>query len=125
MPSLTFQINDLLLYGPIIEVIIAPPKNLKKLNLQSVVVHAMIDTGASSCVVNPAVIQKMGLNPIDSIKVNTPSSTNVRCYRYQATVCFPSNLGVETEIIEMPLQNQHYQCLIGRDILKRIFTPDD
>lgn len=79
----------------------------------------MIDTGATSSVVNHQVIEKLTLNPINMVKINTPSSVGVDCYQYGAAIIFPNNVAVETsELIEAPLQGQHIQCLIGRDILK-------
>ena len=30
---------------------------------------------------------------------------------------FPNNILAETPILEAPLQGQHIQCLIGRDVL--------
>lgn len=79
----------------------------------------MIDTGATSSVANPKVIQAMKINPIGVTKINTPSSVGVKCYQYKAAILFPNNVFVKTsELIEAPLQGQHIQCLIGRDILR-------
>lgn len=49
--------------------------------------------------------------------INTPSSTNVACQEYLVRLIFPNNVLVETSIIEAPLQGQHIQCLVGRDVL--------
>lgn len=126
MPSFTTQIPNLQQIGPVIEVLLSPPKNLidilkvKKEEVpQPVRLHAMIDTGATNSVVNPAVIKALKINPIGVTKINTPSSVGVECYQYKAGIIFPNNVFVETsELIEAPLQGQHIQCLIGRDILK-------
>jgi predicted aspartyl protease len=86
---------------------------------QSVKVLAMIDTGATSTVVRSDIVEKIGISPIGVVKINTPSSVGVECYQYQAAVVFPNNLAIETaDLIAAPLQGQHIQCLIGRDILR-------
>ncbi len=53
------------------------------------------------------------------VHVNTPSSTNVRCYEYLVRLVFPNNVTYEGTVIEAPLQGQHIQCLVGRDVLAR------
>lgn len=127
MPSFTAQIANLEMSGPIVEVVVSPSKSLveilreKKQPIpQPVKVLAMIDTGATSSVVRSDIIQIIGLNPIGVVKINTPSTTTpVECFQYQAVILFPNNVAVETsDIIAAPLQGQHIQCLIGRDILK-------
>lgn len=127
MPSFTTAVSNLHRIGPVIEVIISLPRDLIQVLKQqngkipsSIRAMAMIDTGATYCVVNPEIIRHLKLNPIDSIYANTTSSVNVKCFRYKAAINFPADFAVETSnIIEMPLKNQHIQCLIGRDVLKR------
>lgn len=112
MPSFTTQVPNLHLAGPVVEVVVAPPADLIEALKQqgnpipkNVKLHAMIDTGATCCVVNPQVIQGMGLSPIGSSTVNTPSSTIVTCLQYKVSIHFPGNFAVETsDLIEMPLQ---------------------
>ncbi|HPD19109.1 MAG TPA: hypothetical protein PLF61_05555 [Candidatus Goldiibacteriota bacterium] len=126
MPSFTATIPNLQRSGPIVEVLIMPSRKLIEVLQnrnqqisQPVRVLAMIDTGATSSVVNSKIIQDLGLNPIGTVKINTPSSTGLTCYQYQAGIVFPNNIVVETdELIEVPLQEQNIQCLIGRDVLK-------
>jgi len=126
MPSFSTQIANLYKSGPIIEVLISPSRllvqMLKDKNQpipQNVKVLSMIDTGATSTVVRSDIIEKIGISPIGVVKINTPSSVGVECYQYQAAVVFPNNLAIETsDLIAAPLQGQHIQCLIGRDILR-------
>jgi predicted aspartyl protease len=103
MSSFTTQIPNLEKIGPIIEVIVSPPKDLvdalKKANQSipsAVKVHAMIDTGASSSVVNPTVVSHLKLNPIGCVQISTPSSTNVTCLQYKAAITFPGDVTLET-----------------------------
>ena len=77
----------------------------------------MIDTGASATVVQQGLAAQLGLQPIGIAYINTPSSTNVRCYQYVVRFLFPANVIVESTVIEAPLQGQTIQCLIGRNVL--------
>jgi hypothetical protein len=47
----------------------------------------------------------------------TPSSSNVACYECLVRLVFPNNVVGETTAIEAPLQDQHIQRLIGREVL--------
>jgi len=82
-----------------------------------VAVSAMIDTGATGTVLQAGLPQRLGLNPVGSVLINTPGSTNLACYKYLVRMIFPKNVTVEATVIEAPLQGQHIQCLIGRDVL--------
>lgn len=126
MPSFTITQPDLQSTGPILEIRAAISKSLYD-NLQKngevipppVKVVAMIDTGASSSVLNPDIISKLSLNPIGQIKINTPSCVGLDCYQYSVAFVLPNGVIIEvSDVIEAPLQGQNIQCLIGRDILK-------
>jgi hypothetical protein len=80
-------------------------------------VVAMIDTGATGSVIRQGLAAQLGLNPVGVTYINTPSSTNVSCYEYLVQILFPNNVLIETTALEAPLQGQHIQCLIGRDVL--------
>ena len=77
----------------------------------------MIDTGATGSVIRQGLAAQLGLNPVGVTYINTPSSTNVACYEYLVRFVFPNNVLFESTVIEAPLQGQHIQCLIGRDVL--------
>lgn len=83
-----------------------------------VAVDALIDTGATVTVVANQVVKQLRLSPMGTALVHTPSSTNVRCYRYLVRLVLPNGLGLETVAIGTPLRGQHIQCLIGRDVLR-------
>jgi hypothetical protein len=84
---------------------------------QPVSVTAMIDTRATGSVIRQGLPAQLGLNPVGVTYINTPSSTNVPCHEYLVRLVFPNNVIAETTIIEAPLQGQHIECLIGRDVL--------
>lgn len=112
--------------GPVIEVTLMPSSiymhqmNISPSVAKSVKVLAMIDTGATGTVVKEGIPAQLGINPIGSTLMNTPSSMGVSCNQFDVQIVFPnSNVNVPSIIItEAPLQGQHIQCLIGRDILQ-------
>jgi hypothetical protein len=77
----------------------------------------MIDTGATGCVVQNGLLTALGIKPVGVTYINTPSSTNVACHEYLVRFLLPNNVVFETTVIEAPLQGQHIQCLLGRDML--------
>jgi hypothetical protein len=79
----------------------------------------MIDTGATGSVLREGLAAQLGLNPVGITYINTPSSTNVTCHECLVRLVFPNNVLFETTVLEAPLQGQHIQCLIGRDVLAR------
>lgn len=124
MPSFTSQVPNLQAVGPVVEIKIAVgtavEAALRKTGSQApnpVTAVAMIDTGATSSVIRLGLAAQLGLNPVGVTYINTPSSTNVACYEYLVRLVFPNNVVVEATVLEAPLQGQHIQCLIGRDVL--------
>lgn len=78
----------------------------------------MIDTGASGTVIRQDLVQNLNISPVGAVSINTPSSTNIQCYEYLMRLLFPQNVLIEAPVIAAPLQGQHIQYLIGRDILR-------
>lgn len=124
MPSFTAQVPNLQTIGPVVETRIAIGSFLETRLKQDnqpipapVPARAMIDTGASGTVIREDIPPMLGLQPVGVSFINTPSSTNVRCYEYLIRLVFPNNVVVEASVIAAPLQGQEIQCLIGRDIL--------
>jgi len=124
MPSFTAQLPNLQALGPTVDmrVWIGTPveEAMKKTGTKlpdPVAVKAMIDTGATGSVIQPAIAQSLGLQPIGVVSICTPSSENVPCYQYVVRLLFPNNVIVEAVAVEAPLKGQQIQCLIGRDVL--------
>jgi hypothetical protein len=124
VPSFTIALQDLQQVGPITELGLAVPQALEdELRRRSEPVPtptrllAMIDTGASASVIQQGLATQLGLQPIGTTLINTPSSTGVSCYEYAVRLAFPNNVVVEGTVIEAALQGQHIQALIGRDVL--------
>ena len=125
MPSFTTQVPNLQQVGLVVEVRIAVGTALEEIERNAgreiptpAAAAAMIDTGATGTVLRDDIPQQLGLNPVGVALISTPSSANVQCYRYAVRLLFPNRVVVETLAIAAPLQGQHIQCLIGRDVLK-------
>ena len=126
MPSFTHRIQNLQQVGPVIDITLMPSViYLQKINISptaanTVRVLAMIDTGASGTVVKEGILSKLGINPVGTTSINTPSSTGVTCNQFDVQIVFQNNnVNIQSIVItEAPLQGQHIQCLIGRDILQ-------
>jgi len=124
MPSFTAQLPNLQAMGPLVEMRIwvgTPVEEaLKKADRkipEPVAARGMIDTGATGSVIQPAIAQQLGLQPVGVVSISTPSSENVPCLQYPVRLIFPNNVIVEALTIEAPLRGQHIQCLVGRDVL--------
>lgn len=125
MPSFTTQVPNLQGVGPVVEVRLAVGTIIEEVlqkNNQSIPIPlpalAMIDTGATGTVIREDLINQLNLNPVGVTLISTPSSTNVQCFEYLMRILFPNNVVIETVVIAAPLQGQHIQCLIGRDVLR-------
>ena len=79
--------------------------------------QAMIDTGATSTVIQQGIASKLGLKPVGVAHITTPSSTGVPCFEYAVRYLLPNNVVVNGVVIEAPLEGQQIQALIGRDVL--------
>lgn len=124
MPSFTAQVPSLHSVGPVVEVQVAVGTVLEEVLNSSdepiptpITTLAMIDTGATGTVLRQEIPVQLGLNPVGATMINTPSSEGVECYEYLVRLFFPNNVSIETLAIGAPLQGQHIQCLIGRDVL--------
>ena len=114
MPGLTVQLADLQVEGPRLEVRLTDTAGAAS----PAAVDALIDTGATVTVVANRVLKRLGLGPVGTALVHTPSATNVRCYKYLVRLVLPNGVGLETVAIGTPLRGQRIQCLIGRDLPK-------
>lgn len=78
----------------------------------------MIDTGASNSVIQTGIAQQLGLQPVGTVGINTPSSENVQCLQYLVRLLLPKGLVAVVLATEAPLNGQNIQGLIGRDLLQ-------
>jgi predicted aspartyl protease len=128
MPSVTITPKEpqgLLNDGPILEVHFLIPIDLEekfkaegKTIPEPIIVNALIDTGASGCVIKKDIPEKLGLVPMGLTKICTPSQKDHECYQYFLRMVIPShNLTYQGVFIAPSLDGQDISCLIGRDLL--------
>jgi len=126
MPSVTIDSPNLEADGPILEVHFLISSELEKKYMEEkksvpnpVITKSLIDTGATSCVIQEEIPKKLNLQPIGEINMNTPSSKGNKCFQYYMRMAIPSHgLIYEGAFIAAPLEGQDISCLIGRDVLK-------
>jgi predicted aspartyl protease len=111
MPSFTTQLPNLQALGPLVDmrVWIGTPveEAIRKTGGKvpdPATAKGIIDTGATGSVIQPALVQQLGLKPIGAVSISTPSSENVLCYQYSIRLIFPNNVIVEAIAIEAPLK---------------------
>jgi len=124
MPSFTQRIPNLHQIGPVVELLVTPSvpyidfMGLAPPQVKAIKVLAMIDTGATGTVLSQGLAGSLGIQPVGTTYINTPSSTNVLCNQYDVQIVFPNQVNMGSIVVtEAPLQGQHIQCLIGRDVL--------
>ena len=131
MPVYSAKASGLVLHGPILEVqllqgvhAVAAMQHSGQPIPPPIAVAALIDTGASCTVVKSGIPAQLGLQPVGTRVISTPTSRNVRCPTYAVRMIFPStggirsSVGFDAVVTEAPLQGQNIQCLIGRDFLQ-------
>jgi len=130
MPVVAAQVSNLQALGPIIDVQIGPnPMAIQAMQKAGspvpvpISVSAMIDTGASNSIIQYGLPQQLGVFPVSSQLINTPSSENVPCMQYLLRLMFFPTGGLlmpvnfDSVFTEAPLKGQNIQCLLGRDFL--------
>lgn len=124
MSSFTTVIPDLKTSGPLVEIHVAVVPAFEAVLAKSgspaptpIAATAMIDTGATGCVIQQGIAARLGLNPVGVVPVSTPSSSGVLCAVYPVQLLLPNRIVFVTKAIEAPMPGQHIQCLIGRDAL--------
>lgn len=107
--------------GSFIQVTITHPKVVLEQHKQqgenppAITVNALIDTGASSCVITPKVADQLGLVHTGYQKVSSVQDEQDRPV-YYGTIFFQWGKGKQVPLVSCPLKN--FDCLIGRDILQ-------
>jgi len=127
MPLITLQIQP---NGPILTALIhvSTPRFQALTAAKQTVPPAvtglfLLDTGASSTCVDPALIASLALPQIGAVMISTPSTGGapVRCDQFDASIMIPGSRSDRAlfipalPIIETHLRSQGIDLLIGRD----------
>jgi hypothetical protein len=124
-PSFTSQSPDLLGDGPIVDLSLAVSGPLEAALLEAgeavpppIRITGLIDTGAARSVIAAGLVEELGLRPVGTTRISTPSSADVPCYTYRLRLLFPNLAVQEVTVIEAPLRHGlTFDCLIARDVL--------
>ena len=118
MPRLKRTLGDLTRSGPTLDIRLEPVLGVQEIlrtegqAVPSVGILGMIDTGASSTLVQNAVFPQIGIEPLLRGK-------------FRVRVVLTPTVAFEVDAVEGALIGQNVQCLIGRDILEHVvFTYD-
>jgi hypothetical protein len=122
-PSWTTS-SDLRATGPTIDIRVAVPQQLERVLRRDGApvprprrVSALVDTGAHSTVISPAVVRDLGLHPVDRVAVETTGQQRQHA-RYRVRCLFPPNdFVVDLYAIELDITSRYIEGLVGRDVL--------
>jgi hypothetical protein len=81
----------------------------------------LVDTGATGSLVREGILTTLGLHPVGTVNINTPSSKGVPCPLYSVRLTLPHRGYIDTSVIQAPpdgLAGQNIDGLIGRDVLQ-------
>jgi len=126
MPHLHHKSSNLQNKGPVIDVIIHPPKpkcellKLKGEKIPSLKAIGLIDIGASCTCIDKSIANALHLIPRDIKKVYTAGGEDLQAL-YDIGVILPvtENVVIYAQSLEAKLAQQPYKVLIGRDILSQ------
>ena len=131
MPAITLPIET---GGPVVSVMVG--MSMPRLSAmqaaglptpQMITGRFLVDTGASSTCVDPALIAPLGLPQIGTVAISTPSTNGQQhfCQQFDCALYIPGPVNTFGHFIEaLPIITTHLQSqgidgLIGRDVLSR------
>jgi predicted aspartyl protease len=126
MPSVTIENPNLESEGPVLKVQFSISSDLeekyrneKKTIPEQVSINAMIDTGATCCMIQEEIPKKLGLEPVSENNVITAAGKVGKCFVYWMKMIIPEcDVSYEGAFTAISFDGQDIQCLIGRDFLK-------
>jgi hypothetical protein len=132
LPSFELSLPNLQTSGPIIQAFVGPSRELiavfgSEAVAAPLAISALIDTGAAITVITPETAKLLGLRSVGAVLLHTPMTTEpVLCRQFHVNVYLSPTFVLENIIVvEAALTGQSFQCLVGRDILRRgVFTYD-
>lgn len=132
MPQFRRSIANLTKNGPVLELRIEPVLAVQEMEIlrangqevPSVSLRGLIDTGASSSLLESTVFDTLGIEPYAFVDLYTASTTApLRRGKYRVRVVLTETIAFEVDAVSGTLTGQNIQCLIGRDVLEElVFT---
>lgn len=132
MPRIQRILDDLIRYGPTLEVKIEPILDVQELlraegqPVPSAALLGMIDTGASGTLVEPNVFKPLNMKPFTVARLRTASTVQPLIRgQYRTRIVIAQDIAFEVDAVGGSLIGQRVQCLIGRDILQHMVLTYD
>jgi len=123
--SFTFKLPYLRENGPTCEIVLKPSDptiaelRLEKLQVPSLGVAALIDTGASTTAISRKVVERLRLVPRGTAKVFTSNKQSEIRNAFDVALEFDTDAYIPImRVLEANLQDHSIDCLIGRDVLQ-------
>ena len=125
MPFITKRSDNLWHHGPTVDLIFVPPKSiadqLKKEGkpIPMIKAIALIDTGASHTCISSNIVNGLSLLPYDVQEVHTAGGrVQQLIYDIGIITQISGNIILSTQAPCATMDEQPYQALLGRDILR-------
>lgn len=126
-PILTAQYNNLIDEGPIINVCLGPVGSIidqSTLTLtdltNTITVRALVDTGSNRTLISKKVAKLLKLKAIGKDTGFTALNDKYEANKYKIDFLIPECRGIyDLEVRSGLLNNQEFDCIIGRDVLSR------
>src|SRR5438105_4663591 len=82
--------------------------------------RAMIDTTAERTILAPDLVSALGLTQTGQVLHELPDGNVVVRPTYDVVLKFPSGFAHGCEAVPLPVQVPEIDCLVGRDVLRRL-----
>jgi hypothetical protein len=127
VPSFAATAPDLAQAGPLVQVSVGVPQNVRDALTAAgqpvpapVTMQFLIDTGASLTVIRTGTCAGLGLHPVGIVNIHTPTDHDVPAEQFSVSLGFPNNVVASPWVVtEAGLPGQNIDGLLGRDLLSR------
>ena len=117
MPSFQRDRRGLERTGPLFDVELSAHSEVASAVPHKVSVAALIDTGASHTAITRGLAEDFGIHEVGHTMIMTPDGRTMECRVFSLRLGFSGERPVAANVVEMPLEGQSLECLIGRDVL--------
>ena len=115
--------TDLQENGPLLQVTIHPTQAIRDIiagegtSYAPATVSALVDTGASSSMIDSAIPQGLGINTVGQASLTSATHTDVPTQLFDLTFVIMENFFKEVRCMEADFEGRPFRAIIGRDIL--------
>lgn len=82
-------------------------------------VGALVDTGASTCMINPSLVKELELKTLGFRKISSASQQQANCRQFAVSLLIPelNQILTPVPVIEAPHEMPLHKFIIGRDVM--------